>query len=84
MDGGAWWATVHGVTESQTRLSDFTLTFLFQRTFSILYPSAPSVSDPQFSFQVLFSTVFQIVVFYFSLYIVTDGFQFIRIQERDK
>ena len=24
MDGGAWWATVHGVAESQTRLSDFT------------------------------------------------------------
>ena len=26
MDGGAWWATVHGVTKSQTRLSDFTTT----------------------------------------------------------
>ena len=25
MDGGAWWATVHGVTKSQTQLSDFTL-----------------------------------------------------------
>ena len=24
MDGGAWWATVHGVTKSQTRLSHFT------------------------------------------------------------
>ena len=24
MDRGAWWATVHGVTKSQTRLSDFT------------------------------------------------------------
>ena len=23
MDGGAWWATVHGVAKSQTRLSDF-------------------------------------------------------------
>ena len=23
MDGGAWWATVHGVSKSQTRLSDF-------------------------------------------------------------
>ena len=22
MDGGAWWATVHGVAESLTRLSD--------------------------------------------------------------
>ena len=26
-DGGAWWATVHGVTKSRTRLSDFTFTF---------------------------------------------------------
>ena len=24
MDGGVWWATVHGVTKSQTGLSDFT------------------------------------------------------------
>ena len=24
MDGGAWWATVHGVAKSHTRLSDFT------------------------------------------------------------
>ena len=26
MEGGAWLATVHGVTKSQTRLSDFTFT----------------------------------------------------------
>ena len=26
MDGGAWWATVNGVTKSRSRLSDFTLT----------------------------------------------------------
>ena len=25
MNGGAWWAAVHGVARSQTRLSDFTL-----------------------------------------------------------
>ena len=30
MDGGAWWVAVHGVAESWTRLSDFTLTFHFQ------------------------------------------------------
>ena len=24
IDGGAWWATAHGVAKSQTRLSDFT------------------------------------------------------------
>ena len=29
MDGGAWWAAVHGFTKSQTRLNDFTFTFLF-------------------------------------------------------
>ena len=27
MDRGAWWATVHGVAESLTRLSNFTFTF---------------------------------------------------------
>jgi len=29
MNGGAWRAIVHGVTKSQTRLSDFTFTFHF-------------------------------------------------------
>ena len=29
MDGGAWWAVVHGVAKSWTRLSDFTFTFHF-------------------------------------------------------
>ena len=29
MDGGAWWAAVHEVTKSQTRLSDVTFTFHF-------------------------------------------------------
>ena len=29
MDGGAWKATVHGVAESRTQLSDFTFTFHF-------------------------------------------------------
>ena len=29
MDGGVWQATVHGVTKSRTRLSDFTFTFHF-------------------------------------------------------
>ena len=24
MDGGAWWAAVHGITKSRTRLTDFT------------------------------------------------------------
>ena len=29
MDGEAWWAAVHGVTKSQTRLSDFPFSFHF-------------------------------------------------------
>ena len=29
MDGGAWWATVHGVAKSRIQLSDFTFTFHF-------------------------------------------------------
>ena len=29
MDRGAWWAAVHGVAKSWTRLSDFTFTFHF-------------------------------------------------------
>ena len=28
MDGGAWWATVHGVAKSQTRLRDFIFWYL--------------------------------------------------------
>ena len=27
MDRGTWWATVHGVTNSWTQLSDYTFTF---------------------------------------------------------
>ena len=29
MDGGAWWAVVHAVAKSRTRLSDFPFTFHF-------------------------------------------------------
>ena len=29
MDGGAWWAAVHGVTKSWTQLNDFTFIFHF-------------------------------------------------------
>ena len=29
MDGGPWWAAVHGVAKSRTRLSDFTFIFHF-------------------------------------------------------
>ena len=45
MDGGAWWATVHGVAKSQARLRDYR--FHFQKEFSFdftiktLYPLEP-------------------------------------------
>ena len=29
LDGEVWWAAVHGVTKSRTRLGDFTFTFPF-------------------------------------------------------
>ena len=32
MDGGAWWATVHGVAKSWTRLSDFTFNLNLKMT----------------------------------------------------
>ena len=34
MDEGAWWATVHGITKSRTRMSDFTFTFYLPRELS--------------------------------------------------
>ena len=35
MDGGAWWAAVHGVAKSQPQLSDFTFTFHFHFSLSL-------------------------------------------------
>ena len=29
MDGGAWWAAIHGVAEGRAQLSNFTFTFHF-------------------------------------------------------
>ena len=29
MEGGTWWAAVHGIAESRTRLSDFIFPFHF-------------------------------------------------------
>ena len=53
MDGGAWWAAVHGVSESQTRLSDFTFTFHFHALekemathSSVLAWRIPGTSEP--------------------------------------
>ena len=49
MDGGAWWATVHGVAKSQTRLSNFTslhftLTFLFYRA-ALVAQNLPAMQE---------------------------------------
>ena len=53
MDGGAGWAAVHGVTKSQTQLSDFTFTFHFHAMetemtthSSILAPRIPGTEEP--------------------------------------
>ena len=41
MDGGAWWATVHGVPKSWTRLSDFTFTNVFLLMLPLLLELGP-------------------------------------------
>ena len=53
MDRGTWWAAVHGVARSQTRLSDFTFTFPFHALekemathSSVLAWRVPVTADP--------------------------------------
>ena len=53
MDGGAWLAAVQGVSRSQTRLSNFTLTFHFHALekemathSSVLAWRIPGMGDP--------------------------------------
>ena len=53
MDRGAWWAAVHGVTKSRTRLSDFTFTLYFHALekemathSSVLAWSIPGTGEP--------------------------------------
>ena len=49
MDRGAWWATVHGVAKSQTRLKDFTFTFFHMLVTAAakLLQSCPTFATPQ-------------------------------------
>ena len=49
MDGGAWYATVHGVAKNRTRLSDFTFTFHFHalENQGRGVPTAGSLRGPQ-------------------------------------
>ena len=37
MDGGAWWATVHGIAKSQTQLNDFTFPFIYIYIYTHIY-----------------------------------------------
>ena len=53
MNGGAWWATDHGVAKSRTRLSDFTFTFHYpqcevtMRRLSMNQEKIPYVGDTE-------------------------------------
>ena len=49
MDGGAWWAAVHGVAKSQTRLSNFTFTFHFHALEKEMatHSSVPYLENPR-------------------------------------
>ena len=54
MDGGAWWAALHGVAKSRTRVSDFTFIFHFHAlekemaTYSsVLAWRIPGTGDPR-------------------------------------
>jgi len=49
VDGEAWWAAVHGVAKSRTRLSDFTFTFHFhalEKEMAILAWRIPGTGEP--------------------------------------
>ena len=53
VDGGAWWATVHEVAKSRTRLSNFTFTFHFHALekemathSSVLALRIPGIGEP--------------------------------------
>ena len=49
MDGGAWWAAVHGVAKSQTRLSNFNFTFHdLDENFLVWHVSDPLCHQPWF------------------------------------
>ena len=44
MDGGAWRAVVHGVTKSQTQLSNFTFTFHFHALEKAMAPHSSTLA----------------------------------------
>ena len=44
MDGGAWWAAVHGVTKSRTELSNFIFTFHFHALEKAMAPHSSTLA----------------------------------------
>ena len=44
MDGGAWWAAVHGVLKSRTQLSNFTFTFHFHALEKAMAPHSSTLA----------------------------------------
>ena len=63
MDGGAWWAAVHGVTKSRTQLSNFTLWLInnvvivsdVQQSDSVIHIHVPILFQILFPFRLLHS-----------------------------
>ena len=47
MDGGAWWAAVHGVVKSRTRLSVFTFTFPFHALEKAMATQCSCLENPR-------------------------------------
>ena len=48
MDRGAWWATVHGVTKSQSRMSDFHCSMYFRTHLPCVCFSSMDLGTPPF------------------------------------
>ena len=49
-DRGAWWATVHGVAKSRTRLSNLTFTFIYYNIITSLVLASTSVMLQNYHF----------------------------------
>ena len=82
MDRGAWWAAVHEVAKSWTRLSEFTLTFHFHALekemathSSVLAWRIPGMGEPGVTCSFLFSSQFQVFLhFWFQQFVSLLGF----------
>ena len=63
MDGGAWWAAVHGVAKSRTWLNDFWILTLYQiHSLQIFFP----ISQLAFSFCWLFPLLYRSILIWYS------------------